>query len=122
MKAVIALCILFVGAYCAPMLDDQLDNAWSLFKRVHERQYNSVEEESTRYVMRFFPKTWKYYFDFIYSRNIWEANLAKIRQHNLEADNGVHTYTLGMNRFGDLVGFYLYYNASKYTIIVSIDS
>jgi hypothetical protein len=70
----------------------------------------------------FFPKTWKYYFGFIYSRNIWEANLAKIRQHNLEADNGVHTYTLGMNRFGDLVDFYLYYNASKYTIIVSIDS
>jgi hypothetical protein len=56
MKAVIALCILFVGAYCAPMLDDQLDNAWNLFKRVHGRQYNSVEEESTRYVMTFFSR------------------------------------------------------------------
>jgi hypothetical protein len=54
MKAVIALCVLFVGAYCAPMLDDQLGNAWNLFKRVHEKQYNSVEEESTRYVMTFF--------------------------------------------------------------------
>jgi hypothetical protein len=36
-------------------------------------------------------------------RTIWEQNLAKIRQHNLEADMGVHSYTMAMNRFGDLV-------------------
>jgi cathepsin L len=83
MKVVIALCVLFVGAYCAPMLDEQLGNQWTLFKRVHEKQYNSVEEETAR-------------------RNIWEANLAKIQKHNLEADLGIHTYTLGMNRFGDM--------------------
>ncbi len=39
----------------------------------------------------------------VYSRAIWEANLAMIRKHNLEADVGVHTYTLRMNKFGDLV-------------------
>jgi len=50
MKAFIALCVLFVGAYCAPMLDEQLGNQWALFKRVHEKQYSTVEEESTRYV------------------------------------------------------------------------
>jgi len=65
------------------MLNDQLGDAWALFKRVHQKQYHSIEEESLR-------------------RNIWEANLEKIRQHNLEADLGIHTYTLGMNRFGDM--------------------
>jgi cathepsin L len=83
MKAFIALCVLFVGAYCAPMFNEELGDAWTLFKRVHEKQYNSVAEEGNR-------------------RTIWEANVAKIRQHNLEADLGLHTYTLGMNRFGDL--------------------
>lgn len=49
MKVAIALCVLFVGAYCAPMLDEQLGNSWSLFKRVHGKQYNTVEEETARY-------------------------------------------------------------------------
>ncbi|CAF1384098.1 unnamed protein product [Adineta steineri] len=83
MKVIIALCVLFVGAYCAPMLDEQLGNQWALFKRVHEKQYYSIEEETAR-------------------RTIWEANLAKIQKHNVEADLGIHTYTLGMNRFGDM--------------------
>jgi len=65
------------------MLDEQLGNPWALFKRVHEKQYSSVEEESAR-------------------RTIWEANLAKIRKHNIEADLGIHTYTMGMNKYGDL--------------------
>jgi cathepsin L len=82
MKVVIALCVLFVGAYCVPMLDEH-NEQWALFKRVHEKQYNSVEEESIR-------------------RGIWEANLAKIQKHNVEADLGLHTYTLGMNKFGDM--------------------
>jgi hypothetical protein len=48
MKVAIALCVLFVGAYCAPMLDETLGNAWNLFKRVHAKQYNSVEDEAAR--------------------------------------------------------------------------
>ncbi|CAF1504104.1 unnamed protein product, partial [Rotaria sordida] len=51
------------------MLNVQLDEAWSLFKLVYNKQYISVEEETAR-------------------RVIWETNLAMIRKHNLEADMG----------------------------------
>ena len=27
-----------------------------------------------------------------------------IQKHNLEADRGVHTYTLGINKYADMVG------------------
>jgi len=83
MKITFVLCLLFVGAYCAPILDDQLNDSWTLFKRVFKKTYASTEEETVR-------------------RTIWEKNLAKIRNHNLEADMGLHTYTMEMNRFGDL--------------------
>jgi hypothetical protein len=43
----------------------------------------------------------------ISSRSIWESNLDIIRKHNLEADLGLHSYTLGMNKYGDLVGFFI---------------
>ena len=36
-------------------------------------------------------------------RTIWNSNVAKIRQHNIEAATGLHRFTMGMNRFGDLV-------------------
>ncbi|CAF3017585.1 unnamed protein product [Rotaria sp. Silwood2] len=83
MQTFIVVYALFIGAYCAPMFDEQLNNQWSLFKRVHKKQYASIDEEMTR-------------------RNIWEDNLARIHQHNLEADLGVYSYTLGMNQFGDM--------------------
>jgi cathepsin L len=83
MKAFIALCLLFVSVYSAPAYNTELDAPWALFKRTYEKQYASVEEEINR-------------------RSIWEANLAMIRNHNLESDLGVHTYTLKMNQFGDM--------------------
>jgi cathepsin L len=33
---------------------------------------------------------------------IWESNLKYINKHNEEAGNGRHSYTLKMNKFGDL--------------------
>jgi cathepsin L len=82
MKAFIALCLLFVCVYSAPTFNTELDASWNLFKNVCGKQY-TFSEEVTR-------------------RSIWEANVAIIRNHNLEADLGLHTYTLGMNQLGDL--------------------
>jgi cathepsin L len=82
MKAFIALCLLFVCVYSAPTFNSELDAPWNLFKRVFAKQYTFTEEISRR--------------------SIWEANVAIIRNHNLEADLGLHTYTLGMNQLGDL--------------------
>ncbi|UJR12560.1 hypothetical protein I4U23_016736 [Adineta vaga] len=83
MKAFIALCCLFAYVYSIPTFDTTLDSTWSLFKRTYEKQYASNAEEITR-------------------RSIWEDHIALIRKHNLEADIGLHTYTLGMNKYGDM--------------------
>jgi cathepsin L len=83
MKAFIALCLLFVCVYSAPTFDATLDASWTLFKRTYEKEYETSNEEFNR-------------------RLVWEDNVAIIRKHNLEADLGLHTYTLGMNKYGDM--------------------
>jgi hypothetical protein len=39
----------------------------------------------------------------LFSRTVFEDNVAKIDRHNLEADLALHTYRLKINTFGDLV-------------------
>ncbi len=51
MKTIFVLCVLIVDAYCAPILDAKRDQQWSLFKHTHEKQYNSTEEETARYII-----------------------------------------------------------------------
>ncbi|CAF0920977.1 unnamed protein product [Didymodactylos carnosus] len=82
MKVIIALCLMFVAVYSASTFDSSLEDSWKLFKHVHSKEYSTSEEQNRRAT--------------------WEANVAKIRTHNLEADLGVHTYTMKMNRYGDL--------------------
>jgi len=60
----------------------ELDEHWEAFKTVHKKQYDRQ-------------------FEFV-RRLIWESNLKYIQRHNLEYDLGHHTYSLGMNVFGDL--------------------
>ncbi|CAF0818349.1 unnamed protein product [Didymodactylos carnosus] len=60
-----------------------LEQSWNLFKTVHAKQYSSISEELQR-------------------RDIWTKNIAKIQAHNLEADLGLHTFTMKMNKYGDL--------------------
>ncbi|PIK46477.1 cathepsin L2 cysteine protease [Apostichopus japonicus] len=77
-----AFACLFVLAIAAPF-DMALDDDWEMYKRVHDKAYDSAGEET-------------------YRRGVWEKNLDIIKRHNLEESLGVHTYTLGMNKYGDL--------------------
>ena len=51
-------------------------------------------------------------------RQAWETNLKYIKQHNSESDKGIHTFTVAMNEFGDMIGDEfkaLYFNAKLKT-------
>ena len=63
--------------------DNLLDTKWAEFKKLHKKAYRHLKEEALR-------------------KKIWLDNLNYIEQHNLEAEDGKHTFTLGMNQFGDL--------------------
>jgi hypothetical protein len=41
--------------------------------------------------------------NYFFSRTVFEDNVAKINRHNLETDLGLHTYTLKINKFADIV-------------------
>ena len=55
------------------------------------------------------------------SRAIWEINIAMIRKHNLEADLGLFTYTLGINRFSDMVGLHCFFFCFTSSMIHYLD-
>merc|ERR1712033_105547 len=73
--------LLLVSAACAR--DLRLESQWEAFKTTHGKQYTSLNEELTR-------------------RAIWEDNLQIIRNHNLAADRGEHTFWLGENEYADM--------------------
>lgn len=64
------------------LLDPELDVHWENFKQVHNKRYPDGNENMRRF--------------------IWEQHLRYIRQHNLEADLGQHSFTMGINEYSDL--------------------
>jgi cathepsin L len=63
-------------------LDVTLNEHWQLWKGTYNKQYSDAEEHVRR--------------------AIWEDNLKKVQEHNLQADLGEHTYWLGMNAYADM--------------------
>lgn len=59
-----------------------LDEQWEEFKQIHNKTYTE-QEESKR-------------------RSIWLQNIDIITKHNIEADNGLHSFKLGINKFTDM--------------------
>jgi len=56
---------------------------WEAWKEKFDKKYETVAEEINRF-------------------NIWGDNLKIVAKHNVEADFGLHTYTVEMNMFADL--------------------
>jgi len=79
--AVAVCCVL--AALAAPMLDNELNGDWELYKSVHGKNYASSQEETLR-------------------RMIWEGHVEYIAKHNREFDLGLHTYTVGTNEYADM--------------------
>lgn len=79
--------VLCLGLYALVVADplryiSVADSGWENFKQTHHKVYENESVELKR-------------------KLIYEDNVAFIRQHNIEADLGKHTYWLGVNQFAD---------------------
>ncbi|XP_029437305.1 cathepsin K-like [Rhinatrema bivittatum] len=75
--------VLLLPAVMSDLPDASLDAEWEQWKKTHNKQYKNKEEEQKR-------------------RLIWEKRLQEINTHNQEHAEGKHSYTMGMNQFGDM--------------------
>lgn len=80
LQLVVASVLLSIAA--AGLLNDpDFNSLWDRFKARHAKRYEG-DEEGRR-------------------RHIWEDRLRLIHEHNLEADLGEHSFTIGLNQFSD---------------------
>jgi len=83
MKVLILIALLGVASAAVHRaINEELSEDWAAYKTKHGKVYEDAED--------------------LTRRTIWEKNLKKIEHHNIRASLGEHTYTLGMNKFGDL--------------------
>lgn len=61
-----------------------LNQNWVSFKTANKKKYATAEEENLKF-------------------SIWEANKKYIDDHNARYKQGLETYTLKMNQYGDMV-------------------
>ncbi|XP_032902577.1 cathepsin L1-like [Amblyraja radiata] len=64
------------------IFDSSLDEGWKSWKSFHQKQYEENDENDRR--------------------KIWEKSMEFVTKHNLEHSIGKHTFTVGMNQFGDM--------------------
>ncbi|XP_064596309.1 procathepsin L-like [Liolophura sinensis] len=78
----VAIVVALLALATAAPFTTELDGEWQMFKMTYKKVYSADEE--------------------IKRRAIWEDNVKFIQVHNLQADRGVHTFTVGMNEYGDM--------------------
>ncbi len=57
---------------------------WLQFKLVHNKLYETKDEEDLRF-------------------SIWQSNMKLIEEHNQKFEQGLVSFSLNMNKFGDMV-------------------
>lgn len=78
------ICFILILAFCPALMKcSSLDSEWINFKSSCSKEYATEEEESKRF-------------------DIWKSNLAIVENHNEEAAEGGHGYTMAINQFSDL--------------------
>jgi len=82
MQSISVLAVLALAFSCTLALDATLNQHWKLWKELHHKRYFDAEEHVRR--------------------AIWERNLKTVQDHNLQADLGVQTFWLGMNKYADM--------------------
>jgi len=75
--------LLSLMCICSALGHPDYSDTWEQFKEKYSKTYESQEEED-------------------YRTSVWEANVALISNHNLEAENGLHEYSLGENAYADM--------------------
>lgn len=101
MKFVLALLVASLGlALAVENLD--LAEKWNQYKLEHSKVYKNHDEEH-------------------YRLQVWKSNLDLIEKHNADADKGLKTFWLKMNKFGDLTvsEFASIYNGYNETLKLS---
>ncbi|XP_072316931.1 protein CTLA-2-beta-like [Eucyclogobius newberryi] len=79
--------LLFLSSVLSlPVADTDLDLQFKEWKKTHDKVYSTPEEEAER-------------------RAIWEKTRKRVEAHNKEADQGLHSFWMGMNHFSDLVSY-----------------
>lgn len=97
MKFFCALISIFVLAQAAK-IELEYQTQWEAYKTEHKKVYETPMEELARYA-------------------IWKSNYELVQRHNSQADKGMHTYWMAVNKFADLsshefVHMFNGYNAS----------
>lgn len=100
MQSILKLTVLALAFSCALTFDVTLEGRWISWQQTHNKRY-AEGEEHLRY--DFSCENFDIIRIFISSRAIWETNWKIVEDHNLQADLGLHTYWLEMNKFADMV-------------------
>merc|ERR1712179_510772 len=75
--------VLLLVGFFAIVLAEHVEKDFGAFKKQYNKKYQTIPED-------------------IYRQEVFEENVDYINQHNLEAEQGLHTFTLGLNEYADL--------------------